>query len=531
MNSKSISLHPLQQAQELSRFPRFQGHFSVKLSIAGGFIANLMFRLPKNLCSGLSSKSLGGWLTLVHLVLVAFAWPLRAADAPPNTNWLSEATEHLGQWIWDTNTFDKQTCRLWKSFEIPAASKVTRATLRITVDNGYLLFMDGRELGRGSDWHDVTEYDVTQLLNPGRHCIAVEGFNDRLEAGLIFGLHIEFLDQTNLDVLSDGSWFVVPNEQRDWSARKRASAEWHPVLVIGPIHHHPWEVWPYRLTVVPPFQVVVMYFWQTGWFQISVLTMLLVAIAGCAWLQAKLSLQARSQRLLQSERERIARDIHDDLGAQLTQLVLLGEVAQREHAENGEARMQFNQICGLARELSQGMDEVVWAVNARRDTLQDFVNYVCKYAQLFFNSTKIRCRLDVEAGMTASVFVLPVRRNLFLAAKEALTNAAKHSGATEVFLRIYHAGDALVVTVEDNGQGFEPTQAGGERNGMANMTKRMTEIGGTCVLSTEPCHGCSVVFTVPLRSGARRDWFKRLFPIAKGAECQMKQQTPKVEFS
>ena len=84
-----------------------------------------------------------------------------AADAPPaNTNWIFEATNHLGQWIWDTNTFDKQTCRFWRAFAIPDGAKVASAILRITVDNGYSLFLDGREIGRGSDWRTVTEYDV-----------------------------------------------------------------------------------------------------------------------------------------------------------------------------------------------------------------------------------------------------------------------------------------------------------------------------------------------------------------------------------
>jgi signal transduction histidine kinase len=480
-------------------------------TLAGGLIATLMFRFQRNLRLRLPSENWGGWLPMGLLALAALAFPLRAADTTPTSaNWLQQATNHLGNWIWDTNTFDKQTCRLWKSFEIPTGSQVTRAILHITVDNGYLLFLDGRELGRGSDWHDVTEYNVTQLLAPGRHCLAVEGFNDRLEAGLIFGLHIEFLDQTDLDVRSDGSWFVVPNTERNWTSRKKSSAEWRPVLVIGPIHHHPWEVWPYRLTIEPPFLPLVVHFWQTGWFQFSVLTLLLLAIGGCAWLQTQLAIQARSQRLLRAERERIARDIHDDLGAQLTQLVLLGEVAQREQVENSEARNQFGQICVLARELSHGMDEVVWAVNARRDTLRDFANFVCKYAKSFLDSTPIRCRLDVESDLPTAVFDLPVRRNLLLAVKEALNNAAKHSGATELFLRIYCSGHKLLVTVEDNGRGFDPSQIGGERNGMANMARRMNEISGVCELFSSPGAGCRVVFTAPLAKASRGQWLKWL---------------------
>jgi signal transduction histidine kinase len=471
--------------------------------------ANSMRRLKKIFrCHSFTGAR--SWLTLALLALAGFFAPLFAADPPANTNWIFEATNHLGQWIWDTNTFDKQTCRLWKAFEIPRGAKVAGAILRITVDNGYSLFLDGREIGRGSDWRTVTEYDVTRLLNPGRHVLGVEGFNDRLEAGLIFGLHIELVNQQTIEIISDNSWLVVPDAKQNWAARKNALAGWHPAIVVGPIHHHPWEIWPYGLTTGPALLPVVVRFWQTGWFQLSVLALLLLAIGVCVWLRAQLSLQARAQRLLQSERVRIARDIHDDLGAQLTQLVLLGEVAQREQPENSPARTQFHQICTLARALSHGMDEVVWAVNARRDTLRDFASYVCKYAQVFLSSTPIRCRLDVEPDLPATMFDLPLRRNLFLAVKEALNNAAKHSGAAELFLRIYRAGDKLVVTVEDDGGGFDPAQLAGERNGMANMTQRMAEIAGGCELFSAPGGGCRVVFTVPLENLPPRGWFNWL---------------------
>ena len=228
----------------------------------------------------------------------------------------------------------------------------------------------------------------------------------------------------------------------------------------------------------------------------------------CLWLLAQLSAQSKAQTFLQVERARIARDIHDDLGAQLTQLLLLGEVAQREQPEDSPARGQFTQICAGARELAHAMDEVVWAVNSRRDTVRDFTTYVCKYAQIFLNATNIRCRLDVEPEMPATAFDLPVRRNLFLAVKEALNNAAKHSQADELYLRIFRRDHRLSVIVEDNGRGFDPAQAGAGLNGLTNMAQRMNEIGGTCEMSSQPGGGCLVIFTVPLAT-RRNGWFRR----------------------
>jgi signal transduction histidine kinase len=92
--------------------------------------------------------------------------------------------------------------------------------------------------------------------------------------------------------------------------------------------------------------------------------------------------------------------------------------------------------------------------------------------------------------------------------KEALNNAAKHSQANELFLRIYRREKFLSVAVEDNGRGFDTGQADGERNGLTNMAQRMAEISGTCDISSQPEGGCLVVFTVPLPP-ARRGWFRR----------------------
>ena len=437
--------------------------------------------------------------------------PATNATTPAAVDWLLEATNHIGQWIWTTNFTDKQSCRLWRAFEIPAGAKISRATLRITVDNGYTLFLDGHEIGRGSDWRTVSRYDVTQLLDPGRHVLAVEAFNDRLEGGLIFGLSIELANQMLIEIPSDTNWSIVPDSEKNWLAKNRAGPGSFPAVVVGSIHSHPWEIWPFGMATVPALRPVVVHFWQRGWFQLSLFTVCLLALMFCLWLMTRLTAQSKAQQFLQVERARIARDIHDDLGAQLTQLLLLGEVAQREQPEGSAARGQFTQICDRARELAHAMDEVVWAVNSRRDTVRDFTSYVCKYAQLFLSATNIRCRLDVEPEIPATAFDLPVRRNLFLAVKEALNNAAKHSQADELFLRIYRRDHKLSVAVEDNGRGFDAAQPVGERNGLTNMWQRMSDIDGTCELSSQPGGGCCVVFTVPLPREERR-WFRRLPP-------------------
>lgn len=446
-------------------------------------------------------------------LLVFFAGPVFAQQNLPaeaDSNAMHEATSQLGSWIWDARTFDKQSCRFWRSFVVPAGATVSQATLRITVDNSYRLFLDGREIGRGSDWRTLTEYDLKWLLNPGEHVLAVEAFNDRLAGGFIFSLQIGMIGRPPIRMISDTNWLVVPLAEKKWERIRHAKPDWLPARIVGGLGTPPWNNWPYAMLTEPALRPILVPFWQTTWFQIAMLVMFGLLVLLCLWLVTQLMLQSKAQRLLQLQRSRIARDIHDDLGARLTQLVLLGEFAQSELPVQSETRVQIDRICVQARELAHAMDEVVWAVSSRRDTLPDFAAYVCKYAQLFLNDTPIRCWLDVEPELPPAPFDLAIRRNLLLAVKEAISNAAKHSGATELFLRIHLRGGQLSVVVQDNGGGFDPNQNTGGRNGLINMAQRMEEVGGLFKADSAPGMGCRVEFNLPLTHARRRpqwlDW-------------------------
>jgi signal transduction histidine kinase len=459
------------------------------------------------LTSILCRRGLAVWLAWSLVAEARGATVAEPSEFEPPPLTVTNVADYLGQWIWASQTMDKQTCRFWTTVVIPPGQRVKRARLLITVDNGFRLFLDGREIGQGSDWRTVDAYDLKAVLTPGTHVIGVEGFNDRLEAGVIFGLQVHLSGQPEINLRSDSSWRVASMTDSHWSTRKHAPKDWPTATVVGGVHQSPWANWPIAVTLEAPVQPLVIHYWQALWFQACLLFLLLVAVVGCVWFRFKLATQFRAQQLLQLERVRIARDIHDGLGSQLTQLVLCGEVMQREHPDDSPAHAQLNQLCLLGREVSLAMDEVVWTVNARRDTLRDFVSYVCKYAQNFLEATPIRCRLDVELGLPDTMFDLPVRRNLFLAVKEALNNAAKYSAAKELFLRIYRQGPNLVVEVEDNGQGFDPEKVDVERNGLTNMCHRMAEVGGNCELFAQTGSGCRLTFTVPLKDSSRRPWF------------------------
>jgi ligand-binding sensor domain-containing protein/signal transduction histidine kinase len=211
------------------------------------------------------------------------------------------------------------------------------------------------------------------------------------------------------------------------------------------------------------------------------------------------------QRAIEQDRARIAKDIHDDLGAGLTHIALLTELARRDAVQEWPQHM--TQISDMARELTRNMDEIVWAVDPQNDTLDSLVSYVSKFAQDYLSVAKIRCRLDVPAELPPYVLPAEVRHNLFLALKEALHNVVKHAQATEVWLRLALRPRAFTIVIEDNGRGLHAPVAEGPAgrkdrltpgHGLANMTKRLQSSGGTCVIHAAPGQGTRVEFSVDL---------------------------------
>jgi len=431
----------------------------------------------------------------------------------------------VGSWIWADNTMDRQTCRFWRSIEIPSGVTVTRARLRLTADNSYRAFFDGTEFLQGSEWRRLTEYDLTLVLTPGTHVLAVEAFNEVSWAGLVAGLMIEMDNGRTIKIPSDSTWKVVPARQRGWTTRKTPRDDWRPAKASYQFRDLPG--FPKNPVVLLPgaLRPVVTHFWQRGWFQITLVSFCVIVAVICLRLLARLTVQSKAQQLLQRERARIARDIHDDLGAGLTHLVLLGETAQKELAGDAKACTQFERISEVGRKLVGAIDEVVWTVNSQRDSLRDFEIYICRYAENFLRARSIRCRLDVDDEIPQINFDLATRRSLFLAIKEILNNSTKHSGATEVSLGIHVVRETVHVTIADNGKGFDFSTRDLSRNGLTNMAQRMAELGGGCTVTSKPGAGCRIELHAHLGGNAPRlrwRWWKKSQDVVEKSEGKTK---------
>lgn len=418
----------------------------------------------------------------------------------------------VGSWIWAEQRKDRITCRFWKLIEIPDGVRVKRALLRMTAHDTFRAFLDGNEFGQGSDWGRLTEYDLTRVLSPGRHVLAVEAFNEYEWAGLVAGLAVDLLDGTAIRIPSDQTWRIVPADAKRWLTTVIPDERWPTATLLFPFLDAPGTPRFPKVDSSVPLQPTVIQFWQRGWFQLMLLSFCGVVAGICLRLLAQVTMQSKEQQVLQRERARIARDIHDDMGALVTQLVLQGETAQNEIMSEGETRAKFKRVSATGRRLVQSINEVVWMVNSQRDSLRDFENYICSYAESFLHAGSIRCLLDVEGEIPEAAFDLARRRSLFLAIKEALNNVAKHSEATEMRLKIRIENDEVRVTVEDNGRGFDLATRNRTRNGLSNMAQRMAEVGGACRILSQPGAGCRVELSAKVvhLSNQHRAWWRRI---------------------
>lgn len=419
-----------------------------------------------------------------------------------------DTTSGVGSWIWDHQTSDRQECRFWKSFEIPRGASVKSARLRITADNFYFVFLDGQPVGQGADWRVLIEYDLGQLLEPGTHVLAVDASNDFDVAGLVLGLRIELTDGSLIEIASDDTWKIAPKDDTGWKQSTRAPATWPSATVLYPFRPEDGS----RIYQAPVSQPVVIAFWQRGWFQISTIVLCILAAACSLFLLSKLVLKSRMERMVRRERARIAADLHDSLGGGLTQLIILGDASKRAIPPDSSANATLDRLCDQTRNLVLGMNEAVWLINSQRDNLRDFASYLGKYAESFFQDTPVRCRFEIEKNLPTLPCDISVRRNLFLAVKEAFNNILRHSQATEMRLSVRQERNGIRIVVSDNGKGFNLSALDGEGNGLENMKQRAAEVAGTFEIQCGEGGGCTVSLGAPLQFQGSRKSIKTSSP-------------------
>ena len=210
--------------------------------------------------------------------------------------------------------------------------------------------------------------------------------------------------------------------------------------------------------------------------------------------------RAELQHAAETERSRIARDLHDELGSGLTEVSLLASTGLGELRGEEKTKDRFRVIAEKARVLVSGLDVIVWAVDSKRNSLQSFADYVGSYAKELLSPSNIVCRLKIPIECDAVTLSGAARHGLFLAVKEALNNVIRHASATEVALEILQSGNRLQIIITDNGRGFDWNTIR-RGHGLTNLRERMEALHGECQIEPELEKGTTVRLIVPLSSG------------------------------
>jgi signal transduction histidine kinase/ligand-binding sensor domain-containing protein len=246
--------------------------------------------------------------------------------------------------------------------------------------------------------------------------------------------------------------------------------------------------------------------WETTGFRIAAAVVVAFLIAAVARAVSQRRLRARLRRLeeahaLERERNRIARDLHDELGAGMTEVGLLAdrlvESAPREMAA---------QLTGLAwrsRRLATDLSGIVWTMNSSHSSLHDLATFLRRYAERLFRHSGVRIVVSGVESVPTVPLPPDVQHQLLASTKEALNNIIKHAQAIEARMTLLSRGNEFEVQISDNGVGYSAEHAqAAEGNGLRNMRTRLEECGGTCTFVSHPGQGTTVTFRLPLQHGA-----------------------------
>lgn len=256
-----------------------------------------------------------------------------------------------------------------------------------------------------------------------------------------------------------------------------------------------------EFTIVPPV-------WQRWWF-IALIVLSLIAITHLIY-------RYHTRRLIELERvrTRIATDLHDDIGASLSKIAILSDVAaQQMVTKDSPVAGPLVQIADTSRDCVDAMSDIVWAVNPQRDHLTDLTYRMRRFAEDFLDAKGIEFSIRSSLDERDVHLGADLRREVYLIFKECVSNLVKHSSCTEAALTFSISGPWLTITIADNGKGFEPgsngTETGMGGHGLASMQRRAQALGGSLTIDSHAGSGTKITLKVPIQPRSR--W--RIWPL------------------
>lgn len=308
-------------------------------------------------------------------------------------------------------------------------------------------------------------------------------FSDRKHAGET--LLVEWKQMHSIGRCSPGSFQFMNLPAGEWTLKLRRA---HP-LTEEPVPDSEME---FRIEVPEVL-------WKRVWFQLACVTGLVALLALASFITVRMKwkrqlAETEHQRMLEAERIRIARDIHDEIGHRLTLIGLLAQGISRETFE--EARQAIQKA---AQDTVLNMSEIVWAVNPQNDNLENLVGFLSRFSREFFKNTQTQVDMTVPVTIPQRPIAADARRHILLLLKESLNNCIKHARCTRVAVTIAFQDHRMLMDISDDGIGFDLNSVSGTAgNGLRNLAGRIQTLAGTWTITTEQGKGTQIHFEIPL---------------------------------
>ena len=249
--------------------------------------------------------------------------------------------------------------------------------------------------------------------------------------------------------------------------------------------------------------VVRAYWWQTSWFKLGMVLLFSITV----WLMIREYFRRRinkekqrvvQQLLIQQERERIVADLHDDIGATLSSMSIYSQLAGNIWEEKPvEGRKLVDKIATTSKELMDRMGDIIWSMKPASGDRYTLEARLKNYCTELLSPKNITCTFSIDKELSIADSHPEARKNILLIAKEAINNIAKYSGASAVVISFQKENDLAILSITDNGRGFQEQKAG-QGNGLNNIEARCRQMGGNCQIKSLPGQGTTVECRVPL---------------------------------
>lgn len=232
-------------------------------------------------------------------------------------------------------------------------------------------------------------------------------------------------------------------------------------------------------------------FWRTWWF------IALSCLAATGILYSLYRYRINQLIEMQKVRNRIATDLHDDIGSTLTNISILSELSRKNLQDNEQTKNFLNRISEEVYFSNQALDDIVWSINTKNDTLEQTVARMRRYAAEIFDGANISYSLQLDEQFENFRLNMDQRRDCFLLFKEAINNIYKHAQAKNVSIKVWVEKNYLWMEIKDDGKGFNTLQSS-HRNGLKNMHSRIDKWKGSINIFSEEGKGTSTKLKFPL---------------------------------